>query len=248
MKRKTIVYDVGNTYVKCGLFENKKLVKVEQIHTESFNDDSVAHLNSVFEILPEDNVVYGSVVKRVSKILKDFYSADFKNLFEINSSLKFNFSFGKIDKQKVGTDILGASYYACKEQKDSMIFLFGTAAVAIKIKDYKIKGVSIAPGIGFAFNKLLEQADGLKHLQFSYTKQIAMGTNTIDALKMGFNMLRRGFIQAHLDILKTSEKENYTRPYVSGGDIKNICKTKHKVVDNIVLKGYYQIFEDNFNL
>ncbi|WP_025755140.1 type III pantothenate kinase [Mycoplasmopsis cricetuli] len=212
--KKIIIFDIGNTNIKCflvSLINSNFLIEKESIISKSN------------QILKDPQNVINQFVQIASKWDFDskmqFYIASpsreyvvqwmkllkkhFKN-YKINiidSSYPFNVKT-KIDKSKIGIDILAAVNYANFLSDNHYLFMFGTASVAVKTKNKTIQGVSIAPGVSFSFQQLQQflqkSKSGLKKWKYSIKPNQKLGNNTNEALNSGFYHQISGFIISHL--------------------------------------------------
>lgn len=240
-----LVIDVGNSYLKIGVFHDLELIELKKFKTKYFKISYFENFYKKVFAKYKFNlfIVFGSVVPSIEQKFLDFVKENNleNNFFLINNYLKLSFKVPQEKLGLIGNDLLGAMEYASKETSNALIFLFGTASVALLLEKLNFRGAIIAPGMNFSFNNLLSKAKKLKGFKLHKENVSLWNLNTQDALESGYENLKNGFIKQIIC------KSNSNYPvYISGGDISNLSpEISHQFVDNIVLKGYLLIYLKN---
>lgn len=251
MKKKYyLIADIGNTFTKIALFKaDKSIYKKYYIDN---NKDLIKTLTEIFKEmkLEKDNIkecFIGSVNPSVGNELKhlviDVLGIDF---YEITNKTKFNFSFETKNIKDIGQDILGLCQYLANFSKDSVAFSFGTANLAILLKDKKLFGAIISGGLESSYHSLIKSASLIHHVNINKTSNTKIGHDTKSALEAGYFHHRNGFILSVLSYFKGLIDLNNSMILITGGSSLDEYENKKYVhEDNAVLLGYLNILIEN---
>lgn len=243
-----LVIDIGNSFIKIGLFnKNDQLLNKVLLKTKSrisFNWMNKIFRNN-FHQFNVDSCIIGSVVlkfnKLFEKVVLDIWGI---SCYFINKLTKFSFTTDKINLCEVGDDILALSEYCTKKSKNAIGFSFGTAMFAVYIFNKKLKGVSIAAGIGMSFYKLFSNVCLLKKMKLNKYSSLNYGNNTKAALESGFNNVRTGFVMAFYNGIDNKHKDFFC--VISGGECGDVQVDFPYLIDeNAILLGFKFIYELN---
>lgn len=204
--------DIGNTTFVVGVYKNKKLIKKDFFLVDDVLDAEQYEVNFLtllgnHGVNPNkvNRIMYSSVVPDVDKKLlprlKDIFSCPIYRVKEKPLDL----SFGKIDVNEVGDDLLAALMGAkIKYGYPTIIADLGTASKVLLLDK---KGVFdtclIIPGLSMSIASLSNKAALLPNIKLE-TPKSALAHNTIEAMNAGV-------ILGHADMLsglvKRIEKE-----------------------------------------
>lgn len=245
---RTIVFDVGNSYLKIGFFIDDKMQNWFSQPIHQVDEQFLDEFWNQHQIQKNECVVLGSVVVSKTKTITQYFEKHNQKYVLIENTMKFSFSIDeKMDINKIGRDILASCEYVSGHFNSGLVFIFGTAAVCLKILNKKLISVSIAPGVGLSFRNLLESADGLKNKEVDLKFYNQNATNTINALQSGLFHILNGFVRSHKMNLSENENEKITKIIISGGDVLDKEVEGTIKIENVVLKGYYEIFKLNYS-
>ena len=228
-----LVFDIGNTRIKVGLFSNGKLQSVKILSENQLPDFVKKH--SSFK-LAFSNVSRKQILDK----FKGFFSLEeqvilpFKMLYETPDSL--------------GKDrICNAAALSCFYPNRNKICIDIGTCVKFDFVDSlnRYHGGSISPGLRLRYEALYEKTENLPLIKNG--KEINfLGSNTIDSIRSG----------VHLGLLK--EIEGFISVYeqkfedmlfvITGGDLKHFdLEQKNSIFadENFTLKGLYQIYKLN---
>ncbi|MDR3163560.1 MAG: type III pantothenate kinase [Mycoplasmataceae bacterium] len=239
-----LIIDVGNTYVKFGLFNNKQLQHVFRLRPKQC---TLTVLKSLFQAHTNITKIYfGSVVPSFNKP----FTKTLLTLFHIKPQIILAKDFvpsfhqlAKLNLSEIGTDILAFALSISRLHSKALGICFGTATFAVAINTHKIYGVVIAPSIATGINNLTTQTAMIKINGDQITSLTNnLGHDTHSAIAGGSYHMFMGFINN----LKTYcvRKYNIHHVYLTGGRIKqlHIKQNAHlKIIHHAVLLGYAMI-------
>ena len=251
-----LCFDIGNTEIDVGVFENDILVKTFGIPYEK-NQSCWTYLGGILkslkanDIKPEDvsGSILCSVVKDSTQGVYEAMEITFSHkpvLFENNADI-----IGlavKIDNpQEIGLDIL-AGCMAVKEKYTlpAIVVDMGTGTTLTAMDSAgDILGVSIVPGILIALQALGNRT-GLP-IDESFTPPAkAIGTNTKDSIASGI-VLGNAFLMDGMISAFEKEMGATCGIYCTGGGSKFImpfCQHPHVLNENLLLEGLYIYYKN----
>lgn len=234
MKRLVII-DAGNTNIK-GAYVLLKQFKMESVEEEIICSSQllIDDINQVIKAFDNwiklNNLAQEHfVIMSPSKILANKLEAILTHAFDIKNGFSMTHEDFKhiqtaFPKENYGLDILALASYASIYSNSCLAFMFGTAAVAVKMENKTIQATSIAPGIGLSFEalqtKLRKSNSGNREWNYKIDYSEKMGTNTQEALNSGaFNMFA-GFIISHILTNMEFMSKSNADIYITGGDLQ----------------------------
>ena len=251
-----LCFDIGNTEIDVGVFENDTLVKTFGIPYEK-NQSCWTYLGGILKALKANDIktedvngsILCSVVKDSTQGVYEAMEIAFSHkpvMFENNSDVTgLNV---KIDNpQEIGLDILAGCMTAKEKYTLPAIVVdmgTGTTLTAMDAEG-NILGVSIVPGILIALQALGNRT-GLP-IDESFTPPAkAIGTNTKDSIASGI-VLGNAFLMDGM--ISAFEKEMGVEcgVYCTGGGSKYImpfCKHTHTLNENLLLEGLYIYYKN----
>ncbi|UUM19871.1 MULTISPECIES: type III pantothenate kinase [unclassified Mycoplasma] len=242
--KKIVIFDIGNTNIKMNLFntQTNQALQPEIIIGSSqylIKKNQSKLINSLKKQLknlqePKSKIYIGSASIIFAQSLKNILNNTFnlQNIKIIDHSYDLNVQT-LTRKEKVGLDILSCAGYANTFTKNSFVFMFGSASVAIEILNKTITGVSIAPGIGFSFHKLQQHlkksASGNATWNYPIAFNLQMGLNTLNSVNSGTYRTFLGYIIAHLFLNQNVENKLINNIFITGGDINLIQNLQEQI-------------------
>ena len=247
-----LLMDIGNTRMKWGLLENKKLSEIGSL---SIPDSRDFDLKPLFMSIPSDikSIVASSVLSRETQIkLAELISDHFKLVIEfIESKNRFSrLMSGYTNPSKLGTDRWAAMIGAHHEFGGNILVIdMGTA---ITIDYINVEGLheggQILPGLKSFFN-ILDQSTGSINTKINISDIVTRdtkkwGKNTDDAIISGAVTA----ISSAINDAVFSSKIKGSSPCVilTGGDaiyFKDVFDHKVFYRPNLVIEGLARIVE-----
>ena len=207
-----ICIDIGNTTFVVGVYKNRKLVKKDFFLVDEVLDAEQYEVNFLtllgnHGVNPNkvNRVMYSSVVPDVDKKLlprlKEIFSCPIHRVKEKSLDL----SFGKIDVNEVGDDLLAALVGAKKKYGyPTIVADLGTASKVLLLdKDGVFDTCLIIPGLSMSIASLSDKAALLPSIKLE-TPKSALAHNTIEAMNAGVIL---GHADMLVGLVKRIEKE-----------------------------------------
>lgn len=194
-----LAFDIGNTNIVVGLFENDKLLHQWRLVSDvkkSDNDYAVdiieGFLTQRFDCLKVSAVIIASVVPVLTSILnsaiKKFLSDEItKKTFIISENKnRLNIDIKLTNKKEIGDDRLINSIAAFKKFGGNLIIIdLGTATTFdILGKNGEYLGGAISPGINLSLKALHDATAQLPRISVKKQNNV-IGKNTIEAMNSG---------------------------------------------------------------
>ncbi len=250
-----ICFDVGNTDIDTGIFENDELIKTFNVRYEK-NWNVQEYATELRDTLRENNIairditgcIICSVVSGTTEALSRAVTTVcgiepviFKN--DENSGIEI-----KTDNpQEVGTDIIvGCMAVKEKHLLPAIVIDMGTATTITAMdKTGAITGVSILTGV-LTTLKALNTATNLPvDLSLAAPKKV-IGTNTADSIASGIVYGYRAMMDGMLDLFEAELNEK-CRIYATGGLSRIILpwgKKEYHIDSNLLLNGLYMYYKN----
>lgn len=248
MEQNIIVVDIGNSYIKIAIVNNKLNVlnKIMFKTSERITNRYIfKKLRTISQNINIDGAIIGSVVSHVTN---KFYK-NIKKMFDISSFLidqddiKLSFRFNLPNKKTIGQDLLALSEYCSLKNKNAVGFSFGTAIFAILLVNNEFLGASIAPGIGTSFHEFINRVHMIDVTDIDKRKLTFFGDNTISALESGVNNIRSGFVNSFYRQAKSKIGNNDLICIISGGECYDIISDFEYTIDeNAIIIGFANIY------
>lgn len=231
-----IVIDQGNTLLKIGLFDGRKIIKTFQ--TEELNQD---WLFSILKIYKLHTGILCSTKK--SKFLLSLLKKKIPYFYELKNTLPIPLSIDYQTPQTLGSDRLAASVGAWyqKPNNNLLIIDIGTVITIDFVSSngiYKGGNISVGPVMRlkalYYFTELLPQVSKKGDIPFR-------GYDTETAIRSG---VMKGILYELKSYIEKYIKKRNALIFLTGGDIlyfKRRLKNTIFVDKNLVLKGLNEI-------
>ena len=189
-----LTIDVGNTNIKFGFAENRKIVNFFKVATDRgrTSDEYMLFLEmfcriSKISMASISDIVICSVVPPLNPIFESLTNRYFnvKPLF-IQPGIKTGLVINAENPKEVGADIIaGASGAVFLNKLPAIVISFGTATVFTAISSKKeLLGVSIAPGMIRSAESLFMHTSKLPRIEIKKPDRF-LGRNTRESIQSG---------------------------------------------------------------
>jgi len=225
-----LAFDIGNTNIVVGLFENNKLMQQWRLISDvkkSANDYAVdiieCFLTQKVDCLKVDGIVIASVVPTltgtINSAIKKFLSDEItKKTFIISENKnRLNIDIKINNKKEIGDDRLINAIAAYKKFGGNLIIVdLGTATTFDVVgASGEYLGGAIAPGINLSLKALHDMTAQLPRISIK-KQQNVIGKNTVEAMNSGIYF---GYISLLEGMLAKIENElgHKTTRIITGG-------------------------------
>ncbi len=257
-----LTFDIGNTNIVIGIFENNQLIKKWRLpsNTKKSADDYAVDiielcLTERIDCLKISGAIIGSVVPTLTGLIcesiKKFTSETFtgKILVIGQDNVDLNIDLKVQNKNEVGCDRIINSIAGFKKFGGNLIIIdFGTATTFDVVgKSGEYLGGVIAPGINLSLKALHDMTAQLPKISVKAQKNV-IGKNTIEAMNSGAFF---GYISLIEGMIVKIEKEleHKTTRIITGGLaelFKDALKNEVEYYEpDLTLEGLQIVYENN---
>jgi len=251
-----LVFDVGNTNIVLGVFEDKQLVANWRLSTNRYRtpDEYGVLLKELFvfsglEMKSISALVISTVVPPLS-ITLDRMCRKYFNLspLVVGPGIKTGLSLRYENPREVGADRIVNAVAGLERYGGPLVIVdFGTATTfcAISARGEYLGG-AIAPGIGISTEALFARAAKLPRVEVTKPPSI-IGKNTVNSMQAG---IFYGFVGQVDEIVRRMKKElgENTKVIATGG-LANLVAQESVTIDRVdpllTLNGLRLIYERN---
>ncbi|MFO7660417.1 MAG: type III pantothenate kinase, partial [Candidatus Cloacimonadaceae bacterium] len=226
----TLVVDIGNTNIVCGIYNDDSLVWHARFRTDSRRtaDEYFALLNSLrgstWEISAISNVIIASVVPDLTRMWQHLSTKHFgKEALILNAYSDIGLSYVVKDPGFIGADLVANAFAVWKKYKSNTIIIdFGTATTLQLVSSAgKFMGAIIAPGMKSAATELFEKAALLSEIELT-TPPVLLGTNTKDAMLSGIVKGHAMMVESFIQELKKEYQSQSPLQVIATGGISDL--------------------------
>ncbi|MGD6964727.1 type III pantothenate kinase [Fictibacillus phosphorivorans] len=252
------VFDVGNTNIVLGLYENDELKHHWRIHTsrEKTEDeygmlilDLFRHVNIHKEQI--EGIIISSVVPPIMFALERMCVKYFNQRpLVVGPGIKTGLNIKYENPREVGADRIVNAVAAIHQYDAPLIIVdFGTATTYCYINENKqYMGGAIAPGINISTEALYTKAAKLPRIEIAKPEGV-IGKNTVNAMQAG---ILYGYVGQVEGIVKRMKEQSEVEPKViATGGLANLIAAESNVIDHVdpflTLKGLLMIYDKNKN-
>ena len=252
-----LVVDVGNTNIKSGLFEGKKLVDSWRIatHRTKTSDEYGIDFMSLFHMEGQsmkdvDGVIFSSVVPSINytleHMLRYFFHVD---PLIVGPGIKTGLNIKYENAKELGSDRIVNAVAAYEIYGGPCITIdFGTATTfGVVSEEGAFVGGAICPGIKMSMEALVQNTSRLPKIELIRPESV-INRNTISNMQSG---IFYGFVGL-VDYIVGKMKEEIGAekiPVVATGGMSNIIAEESKTIDTIdpelTLQGLRILYERN---
>ncbi|MBQ7810088.1 MAG: type III pantothenate kinase [Clostridia bacterium] len=251
-----LVFDVGNTNIKLGLFEGEELVMIARTSTvESKTGDELAlEIKGIFEVYGFDvNKVEGTIISSVVPQVLTNLKRAVKLLFRmeplvVGPGLKTGINLKIDNPASAGADLVTGCVGAAELYKLPCIAIsMGTATAIFVIDENKsMIGGAIVPGVGTSLNALIKEGALLPSVGITAPEKV-VGKNTDECMRSGIVIGTAAMIDGMID--RMEEETGFKCSLVATGGLASeiipSCKHKIELRDDLMLQGLRLIYEKN---
>ena len=251
-----IVFDIGNTHITIGLFENKKLNCVSRIATNSTltGDQYAVEINNIlslrhFSSSDVTDAVISSVVPAVGLSVNNAVNSLFNiTPLVIGAGIKTGLNLKVENPAGLGGDLVAGAVAASELYTlPAIIFDFGTATkISVITKNKSFIGCAIMAGINISIDALASRTAALSPITLEMPKNI-IGVNSAEAMKSGLIYGNASMIDGMAERIEKELGEKTT--LLLTGGLAHLLKghTKRDIIysDNLLLEGLRIVFEKN---
>ncbi len=251
-----LVFDVGNTNMVVGVYDNQNLLTHWRIRTDTLrtSDEYGMTLYSFFHyhgisMKSVNAVVISSVVPSLMMELEWMSQRYFScKPLVVGPGIKTGLAIKYDNPREVGADRVVNAVAAFKKYGGPLIIVdFGTATTFCVVNEAgEYLGGAIAPGIKISTDALVNRASKLPRVELTIPKSV-IGKNTVMSMQVG---IMYGFVGQVEGIINRMKKEIDGVPKViaTGGLATTIARetTTIDIIDELLtLEGLRMIYEIN---
>lgn len=250
------VLDAGNSNIKCGLFEDGKLINSWRMTTrlERTADEYGIRITAFFGHVnkrPEDikRIVISSVIPSINYTLQHMCAIYFdKKPMFVGPGIKTGINIKYDNPKELGADrIVGAIAAYHLYGGPCIIVDFGTATTFGAVsKDGDFLGGAICPGIKISTEALTQNAAKLPHIELNKPESI-IGKSTITGMQAG---IIYGYVgQVDYIIRKFKKELGESTKVIATGGLAEVVSQESKEIDELngllTLIGLNRVYEMN---
>ena len=235
---KAILLNIGNSNSEIAFWNRGDILSLHQVETNSLTKAIFA--SEIFQREQETCFLAACVVPAVKEVLLKEFSE--RSIIWLSTELPLGLDLTLIEKSTIGADRLANAVAAINSLDLPAIILDCGTAITTEVIDAnkRLLGGMIAPGRGLARWALHQGTGQLPKVELSQDLPIAIGCDTIQAIKSGVDLGVLGAVEKILD--KSRELIGYPdlEAVVIGGDRDFFAKHLSKAIlgpDNFTLQG-----------
>lgn len=246
-----LAVDIGNTNIKIGSFQGKKLISHYCVEKKSLINQKAAFPLCPSLLNQTEYILIASVNPKIETVFHKYLGKKHKKkVLKIGKEIKLKMPILVDNPQKVGIDRLLNALAAYRQTKKSTIVIdFGTAiTIDVVSRKGEFLGGLILPGIRASAYALNKQTALIPEVDIKRPDTV-IGKNVEDAIKAGIYFGTTGSI---IHIIRKIRKVYEDLQYViaTGGDAKTFKKDISeidKVIPRLTLEGIRIAFTESVN-
>jgi type III pantothenate kinase len=250
-----LVFDIGNSNIVLGGFEEGKLLFSSRIRTHQHKtaDEYTVLIKSVLSLYSAPEKAEGVVISCVvPSLIKAFRGVSERltdgKVIVLGPGVKTGLNIKIDDPKQLGADFVAGAVGAIKKYSLPLIVAdLGTATKFMAIdKDGAMLGGSIMPGVGISADALSNRTACLPIVELAGEVK-TVGTNTTDSMRSGIVLGAAAMIDGMAERYKKVLGEE-AKTVATGGIAPLIvphCKEEVILDDNLLLDGLYEIYLKN---
>lgn len=250
------VFDVGNTNIVLGIYEDNELLHHWRISTSTTKteDEYAMTIKSLFQHVgisfsDISGIVISSVVPSIMFALERLCNKYFhQSPMVIGPGIKTGLDIKTDNPKEIGADRIVNAVAAIHLYGPPLIIVdFGTATTYCYINEKgQYGGGAIAPGINISTEALIANASKLPRIEIGQPASI-VGRNTVSAMQSGVFFGYVGQVEGIVQRMKSHAKEEPT--VIATGGLASLIADEAKVIDHVepflTLKGLEIIYALN---
>jgi type III pantothenate kinase len=237
-----LVIDVGNTRIKCALFENNSIITVFVILKNELQ-------KKILEILENYNSISNVTISSVGKLEKKDFNFIKKDLFFVTNEIQFPFINRYETPKTLGIDrmVLSTGSVLQYPNQNRLIIDAGTCVTYdfVSSKNEYLGG-AISPGIRLRYESLHNYTAKLPLLTIENPENL-IGNSTFESIHSGVINGISNEIDGFIDQYK-KQFSNFII-ILTGGDADFLAKRLKNIIfanSNFLLESLNQIYQYNF--
>lgn len=251
-----LVFDVGNTNIKLGLFDKGRLVMIARTSTDESKtgDELAVEIKGIFEVYKFDlSSVSGTIISSVVPGVLTSLKRAVRLLFSqepliVGPGLKTGINIKIDNPATAGADLVTGCVGAAEMYSlPAIVISMGTATTVFVIDASKsMVGGAIIPGVGTALNALVKQGALLPSVAIQAPDKV-IGKNTDECMRSGVVIGSACMIDGMIDRMQ-EEIGRKCSLIATGGlaaEIVPSCRHKIELRDDLMLQGLRIIYEKN---
>ena len=252
-----LVFDIGNTNMVLGVYDEENLVRDWRINTDlnKTSDEYGVLIKSLFDasnisLSVVDAIIVSSVVPAVMHSLENF-CRKYCNIspMVVGPGIKTGLNIKYEDPKMVGADrIVNAVAAISKYNCPVIIIDFGTATTYCAVsKKGEYIGGAISPGMKISSEALFQKASKLPRVEL-VTPETVICKDTVSAMQAGIIYGYAGQVEKIVGLMKKELEDEETLVIATGG-LANMISQETNAIDgidpNLTLEGLRIIYEQN---
>lgn len=250
------VFDVGNTNIVLGVYDNEELIHHWRIETHrNRTEDEYGmivkqlfdHVDLSFSAI--NGIIISSVVPPIMFSLERMCNKYFHvKPFVVGPGIKTGLNIKYENPREVGADRIVNAVAAIHEYGSPLIIVdFGTATTYCYINEQsQYMGGAIAPGIGISTEALYSRAAKLPRIEIARPDEV-IGKNTVSAMQAGIYFGYVGQVEGIVHRMKSNSKD--TPLVIATGGLATLIAEESTIIDIVdpylTLKGSQLIYKRN---
>jgi type III pantothenate kinase len=236
----TLVVDIGNTNITCGIYQNGVLGRFFRFHSSSNRtaDEYYSLMVNLKGGPGEDRIgriAIGSVVPELTRIWQHLFAKYFgREAVLIDGHSDLGLGYRVPDPGFIGADLVANAYGAWKKYSRNCIVVdLGTATtVQMVTSEGEFLGTAIAPGLKTGAAQLFEKAALLSEIELA-SPETLLGTNTRDALLSGIVQGHAFMLESFIKRIKLQYFDHKDIFTVLTGGIADLVKPLVPSIDHV---------------
>lgn len=252
-----LVFDVGNTNIVLGIYEDKELIKHFRISTDKnkTSDEYGILISSLFnhdkiDITKINDIIISSVVPNIMYSLENF-CIKYLNIKPkvVGPGIKTGLNIKYDNPKQVGADRIVNAVSGIEKYGYPLIIVdFGTATTFCAISEKgEYLGGTISPGIKISSDALFERASKLPRVELT-KPGMTICKNTVSAMQSGIIYGYVGLVEKVVSMMKKELNNENTKVIATGG-LANLIASETDIIDTVdnllTLDGLRIIHEKN---
>ena len=252
-----LVFDVGNTNIVLGIYEDKELIKRFRISTDKnkTSDEYGILISSLFnhdkiDITKINDIIISSVVPNIMYSLENF-CIKYLNIKPkaVGPGIKTGLNIKYDNPKQVGADRIVNAVSGIEKYGYPLIIVdFGTATTFCAISEKgEYLGGTISPGIKISSDALFERASKLPRVELT-KPGMTICKNTVSAMQSGIIYGYVGLVEKVVSMMKKELNNENTKVIATGG-LANLIASETDIIDTVdnllTLDGLRIIHEKN---
>ena len=252
-----LVFDVGNTNIVLGIYEDKELIKHFRISTDKnkTSDEYGILISSLFnhdkiDITKINDIIISSVVPNIMYSLENF-CIKYLNIKPkvVGPGIKTGLNIKYDNPKQVGADRIVNAVSGIEKYGYPLIIVdFGTATTFCAISEKgEYLGGTISPGIKISSDALFERASKLPRVELT-KPGMTICKNTVSAMQSGIIYGYVGLVEKVVTMMKKELNQENIKVIATGG-LANLIASETDIIDTVdnllTLDGLRIIHEKN---